>query len=259
MLRSLVRSKPLAVSLLVHGTVLAAALSLVDEPPRRGGSADVVLAVTPREPEHPEPDVPTADDTLDFVDVVDFEDVVVLPPTLEVTTAPPDLMSELEPPPAVPAYEDPSSPFAGLPNDDLRARRPEPIAAAPPPVVPDPPPAEAPPPRPPAAPQEPPAASPAPTPERVHATAPIPLPGASPRPDYPASWARRGWVGEVTIELDVAPDGSVSAARVVASSGFPRLDELARSTLARWSFAPARAGGVAVASTFRQRVEFRAR
>jgi protein TonB len=78
-------------------------------------------------------------------------------------------------------------------------------------------------------------------------------------PDYPASWARRGWVGEVTIELDVAADGSVSAARVLASSGFPRLDELARATLAKWRFAPAEAGGTAVASTYRQRVEFRAR
>jgi TonB family protein len=66
-------------------------------------------------------------------------------------------------------------------------------------------------------------------------------------------------VGEVTIELDIAADGSVTAARVVTSSGFSRLDELARSTLATWRFAPAESGGVAVTSTFRQRVEFRAR
>ena len=91
------------------------------------------------------------------------------------------------------------------------------------------------------------------------ASAPSPLPGSTPTPDYPESWARRGWQGEVTIELDVAADGTVTAARVVVSSGFARLDELARATLATWRFAPASDGGRAIAGTFRQRIEFRPR
>ena len=74
---------------------------------------------------------------------------------------------------------------------------------------------------------------------------------------YPESWARRGWAGVVVVELDVGPDGAVTAARVVESSGHARLDELARSTLATWRFAPATRDGVVEAGTHRQRIDFR--
>jgi len=258
MLRATLRSKSLAMSLLVHGSAVGAALVLAGALSSPGGGRTLDFHVSAYEP----------DEAREFmadpmhVEQVVADDAVELPPTLDVMTEPPDLMSELEHPPLLPQFEDPSAPFARLPHDlDLRAR-PSP-SASPPPSAPsievtevapiEPPPASAP-----HAP-EPASIEPTPGPEStVVATSPTKLPGATPDPDYPESWAKRGWVGEVTIELDVAADGSVSAARVVASSGFARLDELARSTLATWRFAPAEARGAAVSSTFRQRVEFRA-
>jgi protein TonB len=254
MLPATLRSKSLAMSLLVHGSVVGAALVFVGPLPSPGGGRTLDFRVAAYEP----------DETFESVteptprEALEVEDAVELPPTLDVATEPPDLSSELEHEPPLPSFEDPSAPFAGLPRDvDLRVQR-TPSEAAPPsepvievaeiaPVAPVPA-------------STPPSVEPVPGPESaVVASSPTPLEGSAPAPDYPASWARRGWVGEVTIELDIAADGSVSAARVVASSGFPRLDELARTTLATWRFAPAEAGGAAVASTFRQRIEFRAK
>jgi protein TonB len=258
MLRATLRSKSFAMSLLVHGSVFGAALVMVGRLPSPGGGRTMsfqVAAYEPVETYEPATELPQEE--------LEVDDTLELPPALVVTTEPPDVMSELEPLPVLPSFEDPSAPFAGLPHDlDLRARK-----ALTAPTPPSPPPLEVAEVTPiePAPASTPRAAEPAPTEpapgqgSAVSASSPTPLAGATPKPDYPASWARRGWVGEVTIELDVAADGSVSAARVVASSGFPRLDELARETLATWRFAPAEARGAPVSGTFRQRVEFRAR
>ncbi|HTR09287.1 MAG TPA: energy transducer TonB [Paraburkholderia sp.] len=48
------------------------------------------------------------------------------------------------------------------------------------------------------------------------------------KPDYPAQSLRRAEAGTAVIELETAVDGRVSAARVVSSSGYARLDEAAR-------------------------------
>jgi periplasmic protein TonB len=51
------------------------------------------------------------------------------------------------------------------------------------------------------------------------------------------------------LYVKVDANGRVLAVRVSRSSGFPSLDERARSTVAgQWSFKPAKAGGVPVAA-----------
>jgi len=257
MLRATARTNSFVASLLVHGAALGAAIVWVAGLPERGGQRELVVAVAPPAA------APYAPAEEDPREVVLPEEPPAPPPIPEVAEArveqPLDPPPWLEPPLATEAQPTealPKDPFEDLPLDaDLRAARPEPVARPPADVAPEPPslpaeplPSEALP-----AESEPPVA-PAPAP-----SSPAPLPGATPLPEYPDSWARRGWTGEVTIELDVAPDGRVTAARVLTSSGFARLDELARSTLATWRFSPATAAGAAVAGTFRQRVEFRAR
>ncbi len=250
MLRASARTNSLAASLLVHGAALGAALVWVAGMPKRSGQRTLEVAViapasAPYEPVQEVPEELTLPEEPDEPPPV--------PDVAEATVDQPlDPPPWLEPPPEGPRpTSDEADPFRELPLEtDLRVVRVEPPID--PPVAPEvtPPPTPLPPAE--AAPEPPAAAQPAPS-------APSPLPGATPLPDYPDSWARRGWVGEVTVELDVAADGRVTAARVAQSSGFARLDELARSTLETWRFAPATAGGVAVPSTFRQRVEFRAR
>lgn len=44
---------------------------------------------------------------------------------------------------------------------------------------------------------------------------------------YPMLARRRGWSGQVEIAFKITPDGSVSELRIVASSGFPVLDDQA--------------------------------
>jgi len=85
-----------------------------------------------------------------------------------------------------------------------------------------------------------------------------PRPAAgNPRPEYPMLARRRGQQGRVLVRLDVASDGTPSAARVVHSSGVPSLDRAAREAVSRWRFLPARRGGRTEAATVDVPVEFR--
>lgn len=71
----------------------------------------------------------------------------------------------------------------------------------------------------------------------------------NPHPAYPAEARRAKQQGVVQIRVRVAADGRVAAASLARSSGFPLLDERALSTVRdRWTFKPARAAGVAIAS-----------
>ena len=45
-----------------------------------------------------------------------------------------------------------------------------------------------------------------------------------------------GWEGKVVLSFVVHENGSVDEVKVVASSGFPLLDDNARETIARTSF-----------------------
>ena len=78
------------------------------------------------------------------------------------------------------------------------------------------------------------------------------------QPPYPAASVRFGEEGTVTLELRVARDGRVLAARVLQSSGFPRLDAAALEEARRvWRLRPASEGGTAIEAEYSVRVSFR--
>ena len=61
---------------------------------------------------------------------------------------------------------------------------------------------------------------------------------STPQPKYPPDAYRSGTSGEVEVEFTVAPDGSVSSARVVKSSPPRVFDREALSAVKRWRFQP---------------------
>jgi protein TonB len=264
MLRSSVRARSFAMSALVHGSVAAAALVwVVTGPPFSGARAEraafvMVAHASVEPPPWTPPEVEVRVEPLRPDEVLppplDFEPLPLEPTLVETVPVETVAAGHARPPLA-------HDPFADVRGKEFVGRRPTPVPTpAPAPEAPTSeipatefPASGAPQPEPESVPDD---VEPAPAPPAAH-VAPTPLPGKTPLPDYPASWARRGWIGEVTIELDVALDGSVTAARVVVSSGWARLDELARKTLAQWRFAPAQEGDHQVAGTFRQRIEFR--
>ena len=88
------------------------------------------------------------------------------------------------------------------------------------------------------------------------APAPAPVPVVPPRfdadyldnpaPVYPPLSRRLGEEGRVLLRVFVNPDGSAAQVEVRESSGFERLDKVARDTVRRWRFLPARQGEAAV-------------
>lgn len=71
----------------------------------------------------------------------------------------------------------------------------------------------------------------------------------NPHPAYPEAARAARQEGVVSLAVKVDARGSVIAVRVSRSSGFPLLDERARSTVSqRWKFRPAKVGGTAVAT-----------
>jgi TonB family protein len=57
-----------------------------------------------------------------------------------------------------------------------------------------------------------------------------------PSPDYPFSARRKSIEGAVVIEIDVYPDGHVDDARIVSSSGCDALDEAAMTAIRKWKY-----------------------
>jgi protein TonB len=192
-----------------------------------------------------------------------------------------------EPPPEPPAPEPPAiqppqpePPQAEAPPPPL-PEEPPPAAQAelpPPPAEPPPPPRPAPRPQastqmaaarqaPPAAlPAGPPAAAPsAPSaPGGSRATGAVSPPGLldgvrNPEPEYPLANRQRGEQGVVTVVLRVSEGGQVTEVEVVATSGFPALDDSARKAVQRWRFRPATRDGVPVAGSIRTAIHFRLR
>lgn len=71
----------------------------------------------------------------------------------------------------------------------------------------------------------------------------------NPHPAYPEDARAAGQQGTVMLHVRVDAQGKVISVRISRSSGFASLDERARGTVAnQWSFKPAKAGGVPVAS-----------
>lgn len=70
----------------------------------------------------------------------------------------------------------------------------------------------------------------------------------NPKPSYPNLSRRLGEQGTVQLRVFVNADGSVGKLELKRSSGHPRLDQSAMSTVQAWRFVPARQGSQAVAA-----------
>jgi protein TonB len=88
------------------------------------------------------------------------------------------------------------------------------------------------------------AAQPA-TPPPAPVTTPPPAPRAStpigirtPQPAYPASAARSGITGEITVEISIAADGTVSDVRVIRAQPRGAFDREVLATVRDWRFQP---------------------
>jgi protein TonB len=100
----------------------------------------------------------------------------------------------------------------------------------------------------PAPPQSPPEAVAAVPPPPAAMTAPV-FDAAylqNPAPAYPTLSRRMKEQGRVILRVRVNPAGTADEVQVRTSSGFARLDESARETVAHWKFVPARRGSEAV-------------
>lgn len=58
------------------------------------------------------------------------------------------------------------------------------------------------------------------------------------RPTYPEKAKKEGWEGVVVLKFWVTPEGAVKNIQLVRSSGYPELDNSAKSALSQWKFAP---------------------
>ena len=76
-------------------------------------------------------------------------------------------------------------------------------------------------------------------------------------PIYPVDVQKRGVTGMVVMIVDVAVDGSVSAAKIDRSAGDQRLDASALEAVKKWKFRPAMKNGKPVVSQARVPVDFR--
>ena len=99
-----------------------------------------------------------------------------------------------------------------------------------------------------AAPAEPPA--PPPTPARTGVAISASYAASNRPPAQPARSLRNGEQGKVILRVMVQADGSAGEVQVRTSSGFPLLDEAARSAVQTWRFNPATSDGKPVAEWY---------
>ncbi len=71
---------------------------------------------------------------------------------------------------------------------------------------------------------------------------------SNPKPDYPAEARWQHQEGVVLLSVEVSAEGRAVAVSLKRSSGFPLLDDAALQSVRRWTFEPARAAGLPVAS-----------
>jgi len=69
-----------------------------------------------------------------------------------------------------------------------------------------------------------------------------PLYRSNPPPKYPAVARRRGFQGNVVLEVLVGPIGNVIDLHVLFSSGYPILDRAAETAVKNWTFEPGMRG-----------------
>ena len=80
---------------------------------------------------------------------------------------------------------------------------------------------------------------------------------ANPAPPYPGASKRMGEEGRVLLRVQVGVDGRPTEVSIARSSGFSRLDDIARETVLRsWRFVPARQGDQPVAGAVKVPIDF---
>lgn len=80
---------------------------------------------------------------------------------------------------------------------------------------------------------------------------------ANPAPPYPGASRRMGEEGRVLLRVQVGADGRPTEVSIARSSGFARLDDIARETVLRsWRFVPARQGDQPVAGAVKVPIDF---
>lgn len=174
--------------------------------------------------------------------------VVVLPPQPLPVVAPP---SESTPEPPRPQPQ--PTPPTPAPLPPVKNAPPTPDAISAPPAEPTPPTPvlakadAAPAPAAPLAPPAPPAVVP-PRSDAAHLN--------NPAPAYPALSRKLGEQGRVLLAIYVLADGTVGEIKLKQSSGFERLDDVARNTVKRWKFVPARQGDTPIAYWYVQPMDF---
>lgn len=87
--------------------------------------------------------------------------------------------------------------------------------------------------------------------------APTPVAAIStPPPAYPAEVACTGGEGTSVLKVSIGPAGIPDTITVLTSSGFPALDEAARTAVEGWQFRPATRNGQAVSASIQVPVKF---
>lgn len=76
------------------------------------------------------------------------------------------------------------------------------------------------------------------------------------RPSYPSMARRRGWQGEVWLQIDVSPSGESGEPTLLRSSGFEMLDKAALAVARQWRFIPEMRDGQPVATRVQVPVQF---
>lgn len=108
-----------------------------------------------------------------------------------------------------------------------------------------------------AAPAAPQAAMPAPTTPARTAASNDGYATSNPEPPYPRLSRNNNEEGTVVLRILVKADGTAGAVEIKTSSGYPLLDNSARSTVQKkWRFKPATINGKAVDEWYEQRIPF---
>lgn len=108
-------------------------------------------------------------------------------------------------------------------------------------------------------------AAPSSSPIQAAPAAPAPVSAArfdadylhNPAPAYPAMSRRNGEEGRVQLSVRVSAQGRAEQVEVRHSSGYPRLDDVAASTVRQWRFVPARRGDEPISATVLVPIVFR--
>lgn len=86
---------------------------------------------------------------------------------------------------------------------------------------------------------------------------PVPLPGQSPPPAYPAAALRRGDSGTVVVRVEVDANGLPLDAKITQRSGSRELDRAALDAVRGWRFQPAQSNGQPMAGSLEIPFDFK--